>query len=233
MHHNVCRDYLAIELGGQAEVSGVVEGRADVALVVLPGQGTSIVVEVKSPSLPPAQFIQAIAQVKSYRDRWPGDCVGRLHWILSVNRLKRNRQLHRINLHRPEWEPTGIEVTTEIARPLPDCYELGGIKFPLDSPNQFITEQCAQIRDRFLIAEYLDKFAQRFLTELSRAIYSDATHVSVKPITVNNSLSIMVLAHTSGGLQVVDLAKARQQWLKLTHHRWWSLSPVPQSVLAL
>lgn len=221
MQHNICRDYLAVELGGDTEW-GDCHDRADVAVLSVPGEVQEII-EVKSARMAVSRLKDAKGQADEYREQLAGGvCKLRLHWLLSGNRLIRNKQIKKIERYRESFDRWNIELTTEPERPTPDHYEIAGVQFDLTAPNEAIKNHLAMIREDVAISGHLSEAHHNFLLELARAVYPGISRVTAEPIVIHRRAGMLVYGHGSASFPV-DMTAARREWLKLTHHRWWSV----------
>lgn len=215
---HICRDYLAVSLNGDTEVSSGGD-RIDVAV-----PSSNLLIEVKGPGLSPAGFKAVPGQLLSYAYEWQkkhGQWPSlRLHWVVSSNRLTRRSQVERIERHRSLLD--GIQVTTEIMPELPTNYEIAGRQFSRDRPVHELTAMVDRARAQYAVCEHLSEWNQQFLVELARAIYPQCQRVSVDSSGYGGGF--VVYAMGGIGPQPVPIAAAIQSWLRQTHYRWWRLS---------
>lgn len=214
---HICRDYLAVSLGGETEVQSLGD-RIDVAVPSL-----NQLIEVKGPGLSPASFKAVPGQLLSYAHEWErqhGQWPSlRLHWVVSNNRLTRTAQLARIERHVHLLN--GIQVTTEVMPPLPSQYEIAGRALATDRPVQTLTAMYDKVRMQFMVCEHLSAWNQQFLAELAQAIYPQCQRVTVESSGYGGGLVVYAMGGT--GPQPVPIAAAIQAWLRQTHYRWWSV----------
>jgi hypothetical protein len=214
---HICRDYLAVSLGGQTEVQSDGD-RIDVAI-----PDANLLIEVKGPGLSPAGFKAVPGQLLSYAHEWERQHGQRpslrLHWVVSDNRLTRKAQLSRIERHQHLLE--GIQVTTEVMPPLPSEYEIAGRPFSTDRPVHELTMMYEKTRAQFMVCEHLSSWNQQFLTTLAQAIYPQCQRVTVESGGYGGGLVVYAMGGT--GPQPVPIAAAIQAWLRQTHYRWWSV----------